>query len=169
MITSGGLDRSYILHVPPSYDGTNPMPVVLLFHGYGESARLDYSEMGASTSKNGFLLVAPNGAGDPPHWNAKPLPDGADDVQFIRDLLAKLDAEICTDPARTFGTGFSNGSAMSLRLSCDLPDRVRATGHVAEVDAHCIPKAPAIISQGAVDPLVPIDGGGQYFPGEGTG
>ncbi len=170
-VTSGGLERTYISHVPPGYDGTTPMPLVLVFHGYAENARimLDYSEMGKTADEHGFIVVAPNGAGDPPHWNAMLLPDGANDVQFVRDLLAKLDNELCTDPARTFATGFSNGSSMSLRLSCDLPERIRATGHVAEVDAHCVPKAPAIIFQGAVDPLVPMDGGGVYFPGEGTG
>jgi polyhydroxybutyrate depolymerase len=170
-VASGGLERTYILHVPPGYDGTTPMPLVLLFHGYAENARimLDYSEMGKTADEHSFILVAPNGAGGPPHWNAMPLLNGANDVQFVRDLLAKLDKELCTDPARTFATGFSNGSAMSLRLSCDLPERIRATGHVAEVDAHCIPKAPAIIFQGAVDPLVPMIGGGAYFAGEGTG
>src|SRR4051794_25230615 len=28
-------DRSYDLHVPPTYDGRTPLPVVLTFHGGG--------------------------------------------------------------------------------------------------------------------------------------
>lgn len=170
-ITSGGIERRYILRVPPTYDGSEPAPLVLLFHGYALTARftLDYSELGQTADQAGFILVAPEGAGDPQHWNAALLPDGADDVQFVRDLLAELDSELCVDASLTFATGFSNGSAMSLRLSCDLPERISAIGLVSEVDAHCEPQVPVIVFQGAEDPLAPIDGGGEYFPGEGFG
>ena len=31
--------RNYLVHVPPSYDGSKPAPVVLAFHGGGSNAR----------------------------------------------------------------------------------------------------------------------------------
>ena len=30
--------RSYRIHVPPSYDGLNPMPLVLVLHGFPDNA-----------------------------------------------------------------------------------------------------------------------------------
>src|SRR6476619_3485668 len=35
----GGLDRTYRLAVPKSYDGSTPLPLVLNFHGLGSNAR----------------------------------------------------------------------------------------------------------------------------------
>jgi polyhydroxybutyrate depolymerase len=37
-LTVGGLKRSYLVHVPRSYDGSKPYPVVLAFHGGGSNA-----------------------------------------------------------------------------------------------------------------------------------
>ena len=34
-IESGGRERSFLLHVPPGYDGTTRAPVVVMFHGLG--------------------------------------------------------------------------------------------------------------------------------------
>ena len=33
-----GLLREYVLHVPQLYDGETPLPLVLNFHGFGDSA-----------------------------------------------------------------------------------------------------------------------------------
>gem|GEM_PF-7096192 len=34
-ITSGGIDRTYTLHVPPSYKVSSPVPLLLAYHGHG--------------------------------------------------------------------------------------------------------------------------------------
>jgi polyhydroxybutyrate depolymerase len=34
----GKRPRSYIVHVPPGYDGSKAVPVVLVFHGGGSNA-----------------------------------------------------------------------------------------------------------------------------------
>src|SRR5262245_63070248 len=33
-ITSDGIERSYILHIPVGYDGSERAPLVMLFHGF---------------------------------------------------------------------------------------------------------------------------------------
>src|SRR5262245_30744094 len=38
-LSLGGADRSYILHVPAGYDGSSPLPLVLVLHGYGGTAQ----------------------------------------------------------------------------------------------------------------------------------
>src|SRR5262245_525856 len=37
-IMSGGAARTYILHVPPGYDGSQALPLVLVLHGFGGNA-----------------------------------------------------------------------------------------------------------------------------------
>src|SRR5262245_25235257 len=34
MIDHGGVTRQYTLHIPPSYDGTQHVPLVMNFHGF---------------------------------------------------------------------------------------------------------------------------------------
>ncbi|HET6284799.1 MAG TPA: hypothetical protein VFH73_27835, partial [Polyangia bacterium] len=38
MIQSGGATRSYIVHVPPKYDGKTRLPLVIDMHGKGDTA-----------------------------------------------------------------------------------------------------------------------------------
>src|SRR4051812_39275506 len=37
-LAAGGAHGTYVRHLPPSYDGRKPMPLVVDLHGYGESA-----------------------------------------------------------------------------------------------------------------------------------
>ena len=43
----GGIEREYLMHVPPTYNGS-PMPVVIYFHGGGGS--IDDSKNQGSTT-----------------------------------------------------------------------------------------------------------------------
>jgi polyhydroxybutyrate depolymerase len=157
------LERAYILHVPPGYDGAKPVPLVLLFHGFALAGRsmLDYSALGAVADREGFLLVAPTATGDPHRWNMNPG-QTPDDLLFANDLLDKLESELCVDTARVFATGYSNGGGMSMRLACDDSNRVKAVGLVAAVYLSCTPKVPVIAFHGIQDPLVSFTGSGQF-------
>ncbi|TAK64035.1 MAG: hypothetical protein EPO22_06150, partial [Dehalococcoidia bacterium] len=97
-IQSGGIERSYILHVPPSYDGTRRTPLVLNFHGFGSNARQQaiYSGLPAKGDAAGFIVVTPNGTGTPQRWNVVAA-GGVDDVAFARDLLDRVGAQLCVD------------------------------------------------------------------------
>ena len=165
-VTSGGLTRDYILHVPPSYDDRNPAPLVLLFHGFALSGRtmLDYSALGKVADREGVLVVAPTGTGDPHRWNSTSGGGGADDVLFVNDLLDVLEAQLCVDTERVFATGYSNGGGMSMRLACDDSDRVKAVGLVAATFLNCTPKVPLIAFHGIQDALVGFEGGGTFPP-----
>ncbi len=145
-IDSGGLTRRYILHIPPSYSdtgGADATPLVLLFHGHGGRARsfAGYTGLPAKADRAGFIAVMPQGLATTltpePHWNFTTLgpfgPDDPDDVAFIDDLLDALEAELCIDSARVFSTGFSLGAHLSVRLACDLSDRIAAIAPVAGV------------------------------------
>ncbi len=140
---SGGIERSYILHVPPSYDGTHRTPLVLNFHGFGSNARQQaiYSGLPAKGDSAGFIVVTPNGTGTPQRWNLVTA-GGVDDVAFARELLDRIESQLCVDTQRVFAAGISNGSAFSLRLACEMPDRIaRGGGRRRDVHAAAVRRA----------------------------
>lgn len=172
-MTSGGIDRTYILHVPPQYDGARRTPLILNLHGFGSGARQQaiYSQLPPKADREGFIVVSPDGTGEPRHWNYPGLP-GADDIAFIRALLDKLEADLCIDPKWVFTTGMSNGAAFSSFIACAMPDRITA---IAPVAATAYPAScpagraiPVISFRGTADACVPYEGGtsqcGQKLP-----
>jgi len=158
---AGGISRTYILHVPPGYDGAKPLPVVLAFHGFAQSGRqmLDYTKLGGLADQRGFIIAAPDGTGSPQRWNSGQLVNEPNDVEFVGELLAKLGADLCLNPDRAFATGYSDGGGMSRLLACDLAGRIAAIGTVASTSVQCIADVPMIAFHGTADPLVPFDGG----------
>src|SRR5689334_20622278 len=64
-LTVDGLERSYLLHIPPGMDMAHPSPLVFAFHGAGDDPTAMQSLAGfneiADNSK--FLLVYPIGIG----------------------------------------------------------------------------------------------------------
>ncbi len=172
-IESGGLTRTYVLHVPPQYSGSARTPLVLLFDGFSLTAKFmaAYTRFGAVADEKGLIAVTPNGAGVPQHWNSQEAPTDTDDVAFVKDLLQKLDGQLCIDPLRTYAAGYSNGGGMAQRLACDMPGRIAAVGLVAATYLDCSTQAPVIAFHGTADPLVafegssnPLERGGSYPP-----
>jgi polyhydroxybutyrate depolymerase len=163
-INSGGLDRTYILHVPPAYDGVDPMPVVFNLHGFGSNAQqqANYSGFPAKADTAGFIVVSPNGTGNPQMW-AFPFLGTVDEPAFLAELLDRLETELCIDAARVYAAGMSNGAAISTYIACALPDRIAA---IAEVAATAGPRLcatknpiPIITFRGTEDICVPYEGG----------
>lgn len=160
-LTSGGVARTYVLHIPTGYDGATRIPVVLAFHGFALNAKqmMEYTKLGPLAEERGFVAVALDGAGSPQHWNWRKTTDAPEDAQFVTDVLEKLDADLCVDADRTFAAGFSDGAAMSRMLACDLPGRIAAIGAVASPNVPCTADVPMIAFHGSDDPLVPFEGG----------
>lgn len=59
----GGLTRTYLIHIPPSYDGKSAVPFLLVFHGGGGTgagmAMLTHLSDTADTY--GYIAVYPDG------------------------------------------------------------------------------------------------------------
>jgi len=160
-LTSGGIERQYILRVPPGYDGSQPAPLVFAFHGYATSARFtaDSTGLAAATDERGWITVFPDGTGTPQRWNVYDSAAGVDDTRFVRDLLAHLEASLCINPARVYAAGHSNGGGMALRFACDLPHLVAAIAPIGATYIPCQADVPMIAFHGAKDPIVPYEGG----------
>lgn len=165
-----GRERTYHVHVPPSYDPTAPTPLVLNFHGYTSNANQQELLSGAHDAADaaGFIVVHPEGIGARQSWNAGGVCCGTaaaeqvDDVGFVDAMLDALAAELCVDPARVYSTGMSNGGFLSHRLACELSDRIAAIAPVAGVIAvtECEPERPVPVLHfhGTLDTVVPYDG-----------
>jgi polyhydroxybutyrate depolymerase len=160
-ITSDGIERAYILHIPPGYDGSQRAPLVMLFHGFSlpSDAFATYTRFNGIADEQNVIVVYPAGQGEPATWNTDQNVTIADDVQFANDLLDKLQQELCVDPDRIFAAGYSNGGAMAQRLACASPERIAAIATIAAVYANCRATVPWVAFHGIDDPRVPFEGG----------
>ncbi len=167
MMTSSGIERSYRLYVPSSYDASAPVAMVLNFHGLGGSGQ--QQERGSGfidiAEREGFVLVSPDGTNSPKRWYiyGKWERGYVDDFAFVDDLIDEVSASVCIDPARIFATGMSNGAGLSSLLGCE-NDRIAAIAPVAgsPYSAYLCRNAgpvPVIAFHGTDDTLVPFDGG----------
>ncbi|GAC1427615.1 MAG: PHB depolymerase family esterase [Ktedonobacteraceae bacterium] len=168
-ITSSGITRTFLVHLASSY-GMQPQPLVLLYHGYNWTSQImeQTSGMDKEADKEGFVLVYPQGADDPPTWNAGvgaygPTGD-ADDIQFTRDMLHSIEQNYCVDSHRVYIAGFSLGGGMAYRLACTLSDKLAAvvtiSGAYYPIPEGCHPTRPLPIMEihGYADPLAPYAG-----------
>lgn len=180
-ITVNDLDRTYIVHVPATYQPQRPSPLVIMLHGGGGTARaaMRETEWTMKAEREGFLAVFPNAmARDPAQpssfvrnpqlWNDGsdrfyPGQKAPDDVGFIAAMLDDLSTRFALDKRRVFVTGFSNGASMSFRVGAELSDRIAAIAPVAGALWFDPPlfKHPVSLCYitGTADPLNPIEGG----------
>lgn len=170
-IVSSGEKRAYLLHVPESYNGANPVPLVIAIHGFAEWPAHEalISHWSDVADEEGFIVVYPSGTRFPKRWRASGTPvDGEDaliDVRFIADLIDHLQSQYNIDPARIYANGLSNGGGMSYLLACTLSNRLAAVGSVAGAYLYpqedCTPARPVpmIVFHGTADPIVPYSGG----------
>jgi polyhydroxybutyrate depolymerase len=160
---SSGAKRWYFRHVPLSYNGTKPMPMIVDLHGYFEGATIHktMSALGPFGELHGFVTITPQGSGTAvPFWNV-----GLDssDVTFIGDLLDEVEKKLCVDERRIFVTGLSNGAFMTSIVACVYSDRVAAVAPVAGIrdNKGCTftRPVPVIAFHGTADPFVTYTGG----------
>ncbi|MBX5451349.1 alpha/beta hydrolase family esterase [Thermogemmatispora sp.] len=169
-LMSGGLARSYRLHVPPDYQPDQPLPLVLNFHGHGSSGKQQEAYTGFSllADREHFFVAYPDGvvASDGQSgWNAYgPHPTPVDDVRFTSDLLQTLQAHWCIDLRRIFATGLSNGGGLTALLACRLSTQIAAfapvSGAFYPIPSGCHPErsVPILEIHGTGDLIVPYGG-----------
>jgi polyhydroxybutyrate depolymerase len=172
-LDSAGRTRTYFVHTPPGYDGSEKLPLVMVLHGGGGNAENaeKMSGMSDKADEANFLVVYPDGTGglaDHFHtWNSGnccgyALKNDVDDVAFLGALIDKLEYEYAVDPQRVFVTGMSNGGMMTYRMGCAAADKIAAIAPVAgSLDVECNPSQPVsvIAFHGTADENVPYDGG----------
>jgi len=168
-LTSGGVERRFLVYVPPGYDGRAALPLVLEFHGSGGTpeGQLGTSQLSTVADVASFAIVAPQALGA--RWNVPPDAAKPDDVRFVGEMLDAVERQLCVDRQRVYATGFSGGGRMSSQLACDLSERVAA---IAAVGGLRFPgpcerarSMPVAAFHGTADTVNPYDGGGQPYWG----
>jgi polyhydroxybutyrate depolymerase len=175
-LTVNGVERTYLLHIPPGLDSTKPVPVVFAFHGYDIEIYFEISDLQNMTGFNdiadqsGFLLVYPKGISGV--WNAgtccgSAAENNVDEVSFVRQILSDLGTIASVDAKRIYATGFSMGGMLSYRLACEMSDTFAAIAPVvgALVYDPCQPAQPVSVMQvhGMSDTAIPYAGGVGLF------
>jgi len=165
-----GMNRTFLLHLPPKYDGRAPLPVVFDLHGSsGTSAgQLAASGFKQVADKYNFIVVAPQGYMN--FWNGDiafgtAFEQKINDVGFLKAVVDHLAGIVNINRGKVYSTGLSNGAAMSNTLGCQAADRFAGIAPVADpLDiglATCKPTQPMAVLgfHGYDDAPVPYEGG----------
>jgi polyhydroxybutyrate depolymerase len=134
--TIGGIERSYRIFIPETYDETGePVPLVIVLHGAGGTGAWIESFSGFNDLSNteNFIAVYPDGLNNA--WNDGRRGDARvgniDDVGFMAEIINFLSANLNIDPQRIYATGYSMGGMLAFRLGCELRDKIAAIATVA--------------------------------------
>jgi polyhydroxybutyrate depolymerase len=171
-MTWDGVARTYNVRVPAAGDSARALALVIAIHGRGGSGQrmLRWSGFDAKADREGFLLVAPEGTGNPRGWYTGFGPGGSiDDVGFIGALIDTLLAHYRVDRSRIYVAGHSNGGVLAHHIASDLSPRIAAaavvagaigvrsaTGVVTRIETPRAP-VPMLILHGDADDVVPYD------------
>jgi polyhydroxybutyrate depolymerase len=153
----GGTPRTHALTLPATGDG-RLAPLVVLLHGHrGSGAQITAtSGLPAAAAAVGYLVVAPDGVGDPARWNFDGRPDGPDDGAYLDALVAELVATACADPDRVALVGSSNGAAFAGTQACSAEAVVMV---IATFPPDCPGTPPSILTvRGTADGTVTYEG-----------
>lgn len=169
-IMVNGQARQYRLHVPPTYKPEQAMPLVVNLHGLNSNAaqQEQVSQMSTKADQIGFIVVYPEGLGNPQTWHVGPRAEADADLQFIRDLIVRLKGQLNIAPGHIYATGISNGAQMSNRLGCEMADIFAAIAPVSggyPPSQECRPVHPvAVVAfHGTADQLLPYEGQGRIL------
>ena len=168
-----GVNRTYRVHRPAN-ELAKPGLVFVLHGSFGGGLQIENSSgFDAQADRLGWIAVYPDGVADGwdafgsgPTWGSHP---GADDIQFISELILHFDSIDNVDPNRIYVTGHSRGGMMTYRLGCAFSGVVAAiapvSGNMAtasgSADVPCKLAAPVSVLaiHGTADGTIPMAGG----------
>ena len=170
-IDHDSLEREYILYVPKSYTGDEPVPLLFSFHGYTATAEqlMETADFLPTADRTELILVYPQGSilEGKTHWNVGGWTSRSaiDDVGFTEAMIDELSLEYNIDLSRVYALGHSNGGYMCFRLACELSEKIAAVvilsgSMTPEIYSSCDPQRPIPIMQihGTADETVPYYG-----------
>jgi len=176
-ISINNIKRDYYLHLPKNYNTKTSLPLIFFLHGGGQNIKkmARSSLLNSLADKYDFIVVYPIGINK--HWKdgrgetyEGKSQENIDDVKFIETLISKLIKTHKVNAKKVYVTGVSNGGLMTLRLGCDLSQKLSAIAPViANIPkryiGQCKPKTtlPILLMNGTADPIVPYRGGEMKF------
>ncbi|CAN5244687.1 hypothetical protein BH10CYA1_BH10CYA1_09240 [soil metagenome] len=168
-----GVDRHYLLHVPPNYDANKPMPMILALHGMGgNSADFEKrTQLNQTADKEGLIVAYPDSTDwfNQKDWKTWDTDDGiippgqhVDDTKFLRSVIDTTESELNVDDKRIYMAGISNGGMMTMHAAGPLSDKLAAVAVVsgAMSGKEESPSQPLSVLNihGTNDSVIPING-----------
>jgi len=159
-----GTNRTFIVHVPPMYDGKKPMPLMMNFHPLRGSASAQRSGSGYAQlgDTEGFVSTFLQGIGG--QWDLGKLTrlgNDENDRMFAVAVLDAISKAGCIDMKRVYASGYSMGGGLTHYLGCREGARFAAIAPSAfdliKENQPCEPGRPmtVIMFRGRMDPIVP--------------
>lgn len=136
-ITSNGITRTFLPHIPTNYDVNDARGLVFSWHGRTRSA---LSQEALSSFSDPYfnpdmLAVYPQGISD--QWQGDPAAT-TNDVLFALDLLTYISNNYCVNTEAVYSTGKSNGAGFSLNiLACDSVAVTKFAAFAGAASADC--------------------------------
>jgi polyhydroxybutyrate depolymerase len=174
----GAMSRRFILHVPASYTGDTPVPLVIDWHGILMNSNLQraWSGFAELSERENFIVAYPEGTDTAFNVGICCTSSSAvDDVAFAHAIIDHVSERGCVDHKRIHSVGYSMGGGMSMHLACHAADRFASVAASAfdmmpEADWPCSPSRPIpiILFRSTGDPIVPYAGAVNTIPPNGT-
>jgi poly(3-hydroxybutyrate) depolymerase len=142
-ITSNGLTRTFLLHIPSNYDVNDARGLIFSFHGRtGTSSKQEaLSSFSDPFFNPDMLAVYPqglSGSGGQPQWQGDPDAT-TNDILFTLDMLTYISNNYCINTDTVYSSGKSNGAGFSLNiLACDSVAVTKFAAFVGASSADCM-------------------------------
>ena len=157
---------SYEAAVPEGWNGRDPLPVLVFFHGYGQRGEtvMRNTRITRPADAEGVLLIAPTGLDR--SWSVRGAPSEGrrDEVAAYRVLIRDVARRWPIDRDRIFLSGFSLGASVAWDIACLAGSEVAAVFPAAGAFWRPHPIAcedgPVHLSHvhGKSDTVMPLDG-----------
>jgi polyhydroxybutyrate depolymerase len=180
-IQVGNSKRKYLTYRPANLNIPNALFIVL--HGGGgqgievaNPGQHPLSVYRTIADSKGLMLVYPEGSLDVqgrPGWNdcRSDAPSGSsgNDLNFLNELISRLQSELQVPASKTYLVGTSNGAVMTFAYAFNYPNSIKAIA-VSSGNLPASPKSgscttgpntsiPIMLSFGTTDPAMPVNGG----------
>lgn len=106
--------RDGFLYVPSTYQPANPLPLIIMLHGAGGTARGSLSYFLPALEHAGVLLLLPDSRQTT--WDIIAEGHYGPDVAFLDSALAQTFSRYAIDQAHIAISGFSDGASYALSL-----------------------------------------------------
>lgn len=157
-LSSGGVENTFIITVPPGYDPNTPNVLAFVFHGANNTeatCRGGGNCIGVQEAlEPNAIVVYPKSFGT--QWTG---PERDQNVTWFDDLSAFVKANYCVDERRVFVLGTSSGAHFTNILACRRGDQLLAAvpgaGERFETE-NCVGRVAALVIHGVDDTSVPF-------------
>ena len=170
-------NRYYHVHVPERPDPGPVAPLVLAFHGVGQTGNdlREHTALDETADRYGFIVVymeAAMGAWDVFGGLASL---GLDEQAYVREVIDRVSRRVVVDPRRIIAIGFSNGGVMAQQLGCRQSHQVAGFVSIAATmpklmaeQCHPDQSVSALYLVGTADPQFSVEGSSVLLSVDGT-